>query len=161
MLTEQLPASRQAQSGKRRWTFSFDSRQTSNSGRTWSTSLTEVWMSGFGAGAQTRPGHSALLPPKCMSSMFVSQVLRTFLGASSTDCCRYASDVFRQSNDFLRSAARQESAVKSLATALNWRRRYKDVLTGLRTPCWQALPACSLPRIDASKFLNDRVTCAW
>eukprot|EP00439_Symbiodinium_sp_Y106_P072929 s2470_g13.t1 len=42
------------------------------------------------------------------------EVLRTFLGASST-----------------------ESAVKSLATALNWRRRYKDVLTGLRTPCWQ------------------------
>ncbi|CAE7659613.1 unnamed protein product [Symbiodinium sp. CCMP2456] len=42
------------------------------------------------------------------------EVLRMFLGASS-----------------------KESAVKSLAAALNWRRRYKDVLTGLRTPCWQ------------------------
>ncbi|CAE7235221.1 unnamed protein product [Symbiodinium sp. KB8] len=37
------------------------------------------------------------------------EVLRMFLGASS-----------------------KESAVKSLAAALNWRRRYKDVLTGLR-----------------------------
>ena len=32
----------------------------------------------------------------------------------------------------------EESAVTSLATALNWRRRHKEVLVGSRTPCWQA-----------------------
>ncbi|CAE7414108.1 unnamed protein product [Symbiodinium natans] len=49
-----------------------------------------------------------------LRSWCTDEVLCTFLGASS-----------------------KESAVASLATALKWRRRYKDILTGSRAPCWQ------------------------
>ena len=58
-------------------------------------------MSGFGTGAQTRPRHSALchLIINCMPSMFASQVLRMFLGASSKDCGRDAPDVIRQTRE--------------------------------------------------------------
>ena len=54
--------------------------------------------------------------------------------------------VLRMINSILKSMWGKESAVTSLATALKWRRRHKDVLTGSRTPCWQAGCVLSLTR---------------
>ncbi|CAJ1339978.1 unnamed protein product [Effrenium voratum] len=34
-------------------------------------------------------------------------------------------------------ASSKESGMNSLATALNWRKKYRAVLTGAKTPCWQ------------------------